>query len=101
MSTNGKPLQHGTYIGPRAGLNGETALLYARSDGDWDAQFDDLDKFGHSTDEKLAYGLHRFDHADFLVDNEESTVPWLLRVPAIIFFAFWVTAAVVVVNKLL
>ena len=100
MSKNSKLLQHGTYIGPRADLNGETALLLSRIDGRWDAQLDDLDKFGHSTDEKLAYGLHIFDHADFLVDNEES-MPQIFRLPVIIFLAFWITAAVIVVRAML
>ena len=72
-------LKHGKYVGPRKDLQGETALLQNdccisghETPDIIMAQFDDIDKFGHNTDERLAYGWHNFSETDFQIDGEDK-----------------------------
>lgn len=88
-------LKHGKYIGSRKDLQGETALIGERFGSLIAVQFDDVDKFGHDTDERLAYGWHNFPETDFQIDDEDK-VP--ARFPVLLFMLTLVSTIYLLVE---
>ena len=62
-------VMHCTYIGPRKELSGDTALVQIVK-GKYHAQFDDLEKHGEDSEERLAFGWHPFEGTDFKITEE-------------------------------
>lgn len=84
--------RHGKYIGSRTDLYGETALIGKNLGPMIEVQFDNLDKFGIDTDERLAFGWHVFPEIDFQIFDEPITP----SVPLIFQLIFIATGAFVI-----
>lgn len=83
----------GTYIGKRPDLYGETVLIREVFGTLVFVQFDNLDKFGRDSREKLALGWHTFDVNDFQIyDAPRENIPPLLRFFFVFFLMAWALA---------